>query len=260
MNDQAFIDRLVTFWHEEGLRPVTTADVRHIIPYDEILAHFPTKHYWPTPLGEVRAYYDLEAPYRDWLSMSNAELEIASTRVLTELLARHNPGNVIDAGCGTGLTLTFLALTYPHILFLGYDLSSACTAIARQRVARRHLPNIRLLTSSHGHAHTLLGEEVTDVVFTKNALDLGPFLTAAPAHQRRIKDHLRSIATLLRSGGRYLELAAYRSSKDFEAVRQLATNLHLHRVPEESQILHNVLPTHLTQQGRLYAITTYQKR
>lgn len=87
---------------------------------------------------DLRALNDNLAPH--WLSgMHDDELHGAILAELTEHIRALRPRRVLDAGCGVGLDLAFLAVRFPDTTFVGTDLAPEMIRRARARCARRGL-------------------------------------------------------------------------------------------------------------------------
>lgn len=136
-------------------------------------------------LLEARAYWDAVAAHYDRLMLLSAfAKEATAIAYLAMQIEALEPTHVVDAGCGTGLPLGFLAPTFPDVRFTAYDCSSAMLAVARRRIASLGVRNVELHVADHAHVGAVLAPNTAGLCFTKSALSTGSFsipdFTTAP--------------------------------------------------------------------------------
>ncbi|MBI4434069.1 class I SAM-dependent methyltransferase [Candidatus Uhrbacteria bacterium] len=118
--------------------------------------------------------------------------------VLAELarcIRAWRPERVLDAGCGVGVDLAFVAQEFPEITFVGADLAPRMIEEASARIARRRLPNVELLVSAHRMLPLRLPKMDFDLVYTHGSC------LYRDAHQ--LREHLQAFMAVLRSRGRW---------------------------------------------------------
>jgi ubiquinone/menaquinone biosynthesis C-methylase UbiE len=99
---------------------------------------------------------------------------------------------LVDAGCGAGMSaLELWGEAIPRLRYLGVDLSAAVD-IARQRFEERGLDNIAFLQA-----------DISDLPLPDSSVDL-IFSEGALHHTNSTEGALRSLARLLKPGGRFL--------------------------------------------------------
>ncbi|MCP9852119.1 methyltransferase domain-containing protein [Synechococcus sp. HJ21-Hayes] len=98
---------------------------------------------------------------------------------------------LIDAGCGAGMSgLELLEPLLPRIRYLGVDVSEAVD-VARQRFAER------------GHSCGFLQADISELPLPPESVDL--IFSEGVLHHTNSTEHaLKSLATLLRKGGRFM--------------------------------------------------------
>lgn len=69
---------------------------------------------------------------------------------LDAYLSQDADAHIVDAGCGTGLDLGWIAARWPRARVLGYDRSVTQTALAIMRIASLDIKNVGILTLPHG--------------------------------------------------------------------------------------------------------------
>lgn len=98
---------------------------------------------------------------------------------------------LIDAGCGAGMSgLELLGPLLPRIRYLGVDVSEAVD-VARQRFAQQ------------GHSCGFLQADISDLPLPPGSVDL-IFSEGVLHHTNSTKGALKSLARLLKPGGRFL--------------------------------------------------------
>ena len=119
---------------------------------------------------EVGAYFDAIVGGAEAMVM-DPESHIVSQAnemdLIIEPIEALHPTTVVDAGCGVGLTLGFLATRYPQTRFVGYDLSNRSIDRARQRIAYLGCKNVELFVASHEQAANRIKD--ANLVFTENS-------------------------------------------------------------------------------------------
>lgn len=169
--------------------------------------------------------------------------------LIIEPLEAIRPATVVDAGCGVGLTLGFLAKRWPQIHFIGYDISSRSIDRARQRIAHLGCQNVELFTASHEQAAKKIKD--ADFIFTENSYsnrleefaigsqfrDIQAWMIFAVT-DRTTQEYgmrLQWFAKMLISGGTYLCVQPmlgdqYAIFKVYSKIVGLLENEHLHRL------------------------------
>lgn len=89
--------------------------------------------------------------------------------MIKDLLVKNNTPfeSMVEAGCGTGAVIQFLAQSYPDKKFTGYDISPQSIAIAQQK--NSSTPNLNFfntdyITENNGRADVLLIADVIEHV------------------------------------------------------------------------------------------------
>lgn len=107
--------------------------------------------------------------------------------------------DVVDVGCGGGVTLTTIAEAFPRTRCVGYDPSGTALDLARQRVAERGLDNVELRQAG---AEDLPVEPSFDLVLTFDCLhDMPRPDRAAAAVRRAVRDDATWLIKDIRSSG-----------------------------------------------------------
>lgn len=84
---------------------------------------------------------------------------------MNEMLAETEPRSVLDAGCGEGFVLDYLAKRHPDVRLTGVDLSDEAVAFARERfgdVAQFRTGSVYKLPFSDNSFDTVLCSEVLE--------------------------------------------------------------------------------------------------
>ena len=115
---------------------------------------------------------------------------------------------VLDAGCGRGRALRWMAQRYPRSEFVGVDLSEEAIGVARRRADEEGLPNVDFRVRDLSDFGDTAEPDAFDLVTTFDAVH----------DQARPLSLLRGIARTLRDGGAYL-------MQDIRAESQVAGNL-----------------------------------
>lgn len=98
-----------------------------------------------------RCFYGEQAPgvnlsWGGLYACENLPYEWATLPELAHFCAAHEPRQyVLDAGCGDGLALCYLARQFSHAGFVGVDRCPEALAGARRRVERLGVSNVRLI-------------------------------------------------------------------------------------------------------------------
>jgi arsenite methyltransferase len=126
------------------------------------------------------------ARMREWLIERYGDLAAAPW------LAEHGDQPLlIDAGCGAGMSgLELLGPLLPRIRYLGVDFSEAVD-VARQRFVQQ------------GHSCGFLQADISDLPLPPGSVDL-IFSEGVLHHTNSTEDALKSLASLLKPGGRFL--------------------------------------------------------
>jgi len=105
-------------------------------------------------------------------------------------IAAVNPTSVLDAGCGEGAVAMAVAARYPAARVEGVEVAAANVAIARKL---NRFPNVAFREGLAEEVHTLFPVASFDLAYSFAVLE----------HVRDVEGTLRSIATVLRPGGRF---------------------------------------------------------
>jgi 2-polyprenyl-3-methyl-5-hydroxy-6-metoxy-1,4-benzoquinol methylase len=114
--------------------------------------------------------------------------------------------DVVDVGCGAGVTLTTIAQAFPNARCVGYDPSGSAIALARRRAAEAGVGNVEFLEAAAEHLPT---EACFDLVLTFDCLHDMPHPDRTAAAVRRA----------IRPDGTWL-IKDIRSSGDFDRDRR----------------------------------------
>lgn len=115
---------------------------------------------------------------------------------------------VLDAGCGRGRALRWMAERYPRSEFVGLDLSEEAIAVARREADERGLSNVDFRVRDLSDFGESAAPDAFDLVTTFDAVH----------DQARPRSLLRGIARTLREDGAYL-------MQDIRAESDVAGNL-----------------------------------
>ena len=167
---------------------------------------------WLTHLGSREAYIGAqESQYRRlrWragLKLLEKRIRMAlgrKTRKMVERRGRNpefqelerdiaavKPARVLDAGCGEGAVAMAVASRYPATRVEGVEVAAANVAIARKL---NRFPNVAFREGLAEEVHTLFPVASFDLAYSFAVLE----------HVRDVEGTIRSIATVLRPGGRF---------------------------------------------------------
>ncbi len=224
-------DRVRAYFEREGFVSRTEEEVAAIVPVD--LRHHEFDTFNPSaPFGarpvrtrEVRAHSDALAPYYELTLSCRFDIEVLALTWLATHIEASRPQLVVDAGCGTGLALGFLAEAFPKVGFGAYDCSPLMAEICRARIERLGVQNVRgPYVAAHRERKPWLRRGTADLVVTKCAFDASHIAVidfdAAPSPSlarehfygadpvaRHWRMTLRSLAALLKFGGRYVSIS-----------------------------------------------------
>lgn len=131
--------------------------------------------YRPAKNDAIRAHYDALASNQDRITAMFYDTEMAIITFLARRLSDLHPQHIIEAGCGAGSTLAFLASAFPRAAFTGYDIAPEMIRRAKQRINTRRLENISLTIAHHGAAPTCIPTDHADLLYTECSFDAGAF-------------------------------------------------------------------------------------
>lgn len=255
-----WIERVQAFFTAEGLRQ-TTREEYDAIPED-LRAGIPLMEDRDAPFGtrpptprEIAEFYDRLAPHHDALTMTQYNLEVQATAWLMEEMNRHPVYRIVDAGCGTGITLALLARfkKSPENRLCGYDCSYIMVECAASRVSLHRAGDEHVAAWRGTHRDTtgkfLLPPSSIDLLFTKCSFSAGtfaiPFFDEAPSPQMAREDfyandptmaqwrkNLEAFARVLRPGGRYIHIGVL-ADGPIEALVWLAEDTGFRLVTED---------------------------
>jgi len=128
---------------------------------------------------------------------------------------------VVDAGCGAGVpAIELLGALLPRVRYLGVDVSSAVDA-ARARFAERQLPG------------AFLQADITELPFAPRSVDI--ILSEGVLHHTDSTEQaLKSLAGLIKPGGRFLFYVYRRKGPVREFTDDLIRRKLQHMTPEEA--------------------------
>lgn len=154
-----------------------------------------------------------------WCDAFHRAFDIHVDRAVFPKIARFCAGgkDILDAGCGDGVLLCFLAHTFPGTRWLGVDIRPEAIELAKKRVEQLRLGNVTLVNHDVFDL-TRQYPEAFDAVILRNVVD---DTRDAWSDFREVKFHavekLRSIRTLLKSGGQvWLSLTFREYSQESE--------------------------------------------
>lgn len=131
--------------------------------------------YRPAEYDTIRAYFDARAANYDRVTAMFYDVEVATLAHLARFLTEQRPRRVVEAGCGTGSALAFLAHAFPRVKFTAYDISPEMALRATARVRRRALANVEVAVGRHDRALEVLRRRRADVIIVKHSFDAGAF-------------------------------------------------------------------------------------
>ena len=164
--------KIETYFQQIGFQPVTLDETKKKMP-EEIFKHYPEPvrdikalmGIRPPSLKSVRQWNNIFSRYYDSSLMSTYEIEIAVLEYLHDVVGK---GTIVDAGCGTGLNLVFLAQALPQTQMIGYDISQKMIALAKDKVKKiGGCSNLLLLTSPHTNIYKHIKPASADLVYCK---------------------------------------------------------------------------------------------
>lgn len=126
------------------------------------------RHYKKAIARGVRKYYNEIARDFDVLRANIGELNVKILKVLAEAIKKQKPELAVDGGCGTGIDACCLAMLFPDVHFIGYDISDGLIQIARERAGRRNVQNVNFILARHENIP--LGNETVDLIYMNTAL------------------------------------------------------------------------------------------
>ncbi len=138
-------------------------------------------------------FFDLWAPTYDWLFPSI--IYQAVHQRLLEYVNFPNTANVLDLGCGTGKLLHRLAVNFPDIKGIGFDLSPEMISQARSR-------------NRHGKRLTFVEGNAEAMPFTDGEFD-AVFNTISFLHYPNPQQVFNEISRVLPPGGYFYLVDSY---------------------------------------------------
>jgi len=222
------LESIRKYLQEQGLRHDITMeqfwkrvsevyDAEKAAEYDEVFHAF---HYTEMHEAFREAYYDLSAPV--WAELNGTAIE-PFARMLQqfcreiELVMLRVPHPVIvDAGCGVGYDVVYLAQKFPDAQFVAYDLSEPMVEQAKARIQKYGLTNVTVTSLDHddfAQAHS----SFADLLYTDNSgrialpssLDQMKRLGRDPRYVREmLLLAVDPFFTILKPGGVYLSTSS----------------------------------------------------
>lgn len=199
--DPDWKERAEGFLRELGVSPKTNEATLRELP---VKVHItPNEYQEGLSEGSVYvnslAFWDTIAPhYKIWVGPHFAEL-VNGLAYLAAEIERIGPERVLDAGCGIGLDLAFLAVSFPATQFVGYDFSVPMVARTSELIQRIGLKNAHADLLTHVSMPSVIESRSMDMVICRNANGGGEaWLSRVPGFSR-----------VLRTGGMYVETGMY---------------------------------------------------
>lgn len=162
---------------------------------------------------QVRKYWD-ERAAADSSAQSTTQdfyLREIEFRVIRELVRRHDPARVMDAGCGDARTTARLAAEFRRVQFIGGDFSAAMVRNARTNIDRAGIDNLDVMLCDVSRA---LPVAQLDMVYSTRCL------INLPTWELQ-KTALKSIADAIVSGGCYVMIENFiEGHESFNRVRR----------------------------------------
>lgn len=140
--------------------------------------------------NNIASLYD-----KRWKSYLNA----INTSLISDLSKRHCPENIIDIGCGTGLTLDKLQNAFPHSHIFGVDVNKSMLEQARQKLQNQTLIKADITNNSDQLLNDYQG--ACDVVMSLSVMH----------HLKDHKTHLQLLHKLCQKDG-FIYLADFEIS------------------------------------------------
>lgn len=261
MNDgRSWNARVEEYFADEGFIATTEEEFLRIIPDDlPDVALKPREDsdalfgFGPPTRAAIRRMNNVRAWLYDRELSVQYSTEVQALASLAAYCERCTPQTVVDAGCGTGLQLVFLAEAFPHVRFFAYDIAPEMARRARARVRKHGLRNVSMVrTLHHIVAPTYIDHGIADLVFTKCSFSDGEamipdFSMAASAQLAREsffgsdptmlqwKEILRALYSMLRVGGRYIDIGRHCASV-IDAYRYTAWEVGFNEIEEEFRV------------------------
>ncbi|MEK6852495.1 MAG: class I SAM-dependent methyltransferase [Nanoarchaeota archaeon] len=149
-------------------------------------------------LEDIRSHYNLIAPTHYLITAPLRPLKEKLLSFLYNVVNEHNPDVVVDAGCGVGLQVCFLARAFPERRFIGYDLSYGMIVEAEKRRQRLGLENVELWIAPHEKFNP---QTRPNFIYTQESLSQFNFGSIEEAKQVNVA--LGNFSNLLPRGGLY---------------------------------------------------------
>ncbi len=155
-------DFLVYFRKDDGFR-----SLRHRLTYNKFCRQLKSDKQTMTPEDYVR--------FSTIMHRNTLEATVLTAMIFNQAVQVLPVGSlVIDAGCGNGLHLSFMAQQHRHLRFVGYDFASNAEEIVTKRLKRDGLANaVRFHAVSHAQAHGKISN--ADLLFCN-----APFIIEIP--------------------------------------------------------------------------------
>lgn len=109
------------------------------------------------------------------------------------IIEERAPAVVLDAGCGIGLDLCFLAHAFPTVEFTGSDVSSEMLKRTSNRAVRRGCKNVRIFRGSHAALMNEWAPGTFQLIYSNGSL--------IPNDRADLRAMLRSFHTVLHPTG-----------------------------------------------------------
>lgn len=182
---------------------------------------------WRAPVDprEIRKAYDRLAADEDYAIMLQGPERLAKKiGFLAEMVEELKAQRVVDAGCGSGRELGYLALAFPDVSFIGWDVSPKLVELGRERLRHHRIENVALHVGEHTEFTCDRIGGAANLVYTKGSLGAGDsspvpgyalesrtslieFANRDPG-LRRQQDLLAGLAGLVASGGRFVNICS----------------------------------------------------
>ena len=113
---------------------------------------------------QVESYYDEDAPGFDSRYWHNPVLQVIR-QDFREEVKRHTYRSMLEIGCGTGLDLLHFGETHPGVRIAGIDISVGMHQIAKDRIQREKLANVKVEKAGVDEVEALFGRNQFDMVY-----------------------------------------------------------------------------------------------
>jgi len=151
---------------------------------------------------DIKDFYDKLTPYYHIYMGPDRKYEEKVLNTISKAIEEKNSCIVIDAGCGIGLGICFLAKEFPDKKFIGYDISEGVIGEAKKRSNRHHLNNLELAVMSHDDLpNDTIKPESSDCIYAKDSIYMESLFTE---DYNLFLERSRKFRNILRHNGLYI--------------------------------------------------------